>query len=519
MADGKDTRSILTILVGSHPWLANKYSSRSMLDRLEEWRTALLAEASESGLSLHEEEIFSGFKASYLRFVLSGRKKGRMKSRIVRAVEQIKKKRILARISQTQGKEEVFRSLQKGDYGVQRLVERTRLWEDAMRAFMPEISSDEVFKFFKIRYLGISNEQFRESALQRGIQNTLTYLQKKSLLRKLFINSSHPQYDQLIDLAFWRLQRRYNRLMRAVKACNQLTVSFPSCTVTQRELKRFLRHCGKTISLKKEEEMLLKLVTQFQGMTLKQLKNIHRSYLLDNRWQPVAIEKSMDTLVDLRLLEREDFQGHCYYIPTKREIWIEKVLEDWIARLRQDISIGTGEALNYLNPSFSTHTLSQIEKEDIPSATQKIWEDRGAYLKRLFINKRDPLADYLLGRKKAELDHIVNKLSLTINAHNGNTLSIPQELQQELSFYMGQELSDQDVQVFKLVYNLNITSYEQLGNIFKKANAGRIGFCLGCSLKRLCEYALIDCSKQGVYQVRPPQDSDNLRDLPIARTG
>jgi hypothetical protein len=489
------------------------------LDRLEEWRTALLAEACESGLSLHEEEIFSGFKASYLRFFSSGRKNVRIESCIVRAIEQIKKKRILARISQTLGNEEVFRSLQKGDYGFQKLVERTRLWEEAMRACVPETSSDEVFKFFKIRYLGISDEQFRESALQRGIQNTLTYLQKKSLLRRLFIDPSHPQYGELIDLALWRLQRRYNRLMRAAKACNQLTVNFPPYTVTQRELKRFLRHCEKAISLKKEDEILLKLVTQFQGMTLKQLKQIHRSCLLDNRWQPIAIEKSMDTLVNLGLLERRDFQGYCYYVPTKKEMWIEKVLEEWITGLRQYISIGTGEALNYLNPSFSTHSLSQIEKKDIPLATQKIWKDRGAYLKRLFINKRDALADYLLRRKKTELDRIVNKLSLTIDAHKGNILAIPRELQQELSFYMGQELSDQDVQVFKLIYNLNVTSHQQLGNIFKKANAGRIGFCLGCSLRRLCEYALINCSKQGIYQVHPPQNSDNLQDLPIARTG
>lgn len=78
---------------------------------------ALLAEASGSRLSLHDEEIFSGVNASCLRPLPAGRKDLRIEGRIVRAIEQIKKKRILPRLSQTQGNEDIFRSLQKGDYG------------------------------------------------------------------------------------------------------------------------------------------------------------------------------------------------------------------------------------------------------------------------------------------------------------------------------------------------------------------------------------------------------------------
>ena len=483
-----------------HPWLAIKYSSDTLLDRLEQWRARILSKAEESGLLLDEVEIFRHFKPYYLRLLSSDSKNGKVESRIISVLEQIKKQRILRRIYGQLEDQAILNGRQR-EYGLNRLEERTGLWEEMMKAQCPDISDQDMFRFFKIRYLSVSHQRFKELEIKRGIKNTLAYLDKKSRLERLFIGKSHPHYRELVNLAVWEFDRKYRSLWKAVKACKELTLNFPPIkdSTTQRELRRLLKQSRKEIT--KQEEMLYKLITYFQGMTLRQIENIYKTYLLNNKWQLINIQESMDRLVKIRLLERIGLDDDWYYIKTTKETQIERLLEDWIKRLRQDISIGTGEALSYLHPSHASHSLTHVEQEDIPLATQKIWEDRRGYLKNLYVSEKDPQGIYLLRQKRTELDQAVEKVNMTIKSYQDNTLTIPEGLQHKLSFYMDQELKKKDFEVFKLVYNLGTTSYEQLANILRKINHGRIGFYLKSSLKRLCEYRFIECSDEGIYRI------------------
>jgi hypothetical protein len=373
-----------------------------------------------------------------------------------------------------------------------------------IKAHCQGISDQDIFRFFKIRYLHVSDERFRKVEIKKGIRNTRAYLDKKSRLEGLFIRNSHPQYKALIDLPVWKFDRNYRSLLKAVKACKELRLNFPPTkrSSTQRELRHFLKRSGNRIT--KEQEMLYKLVTYFQGMTLEQIKSIYQTYLSSDGWQVIDVEESMNKLVQVGLLKRASIDDGWYYMRVTKETQIEILLENWIERLRRDISIGTGEALAHLPSSFASHSLSHIEEKDIPLATQKIWRDRRVYLKRLYVTEKDPQAAYLLKKKRSELDQAVQRVSGAVKAYQSDTLSIPETLQRKFSFYMGQELKRQDLDVLNLIYSLGTASYEQLANILRKTNKGKIGFYLRSALKRLFEYGLIEYGDQFIYQIKEP---------------
>jgi hypothetical protein len=157
--------------------------------------------------------------------------------------------------------------------------------------------------------------------------------------------------------------------------------------------------------------------------------------------------------------------------------------------------------LNYFEKSYQEYGVKKLRDTIIPQITKKILEDRKNYLEEMGIDESDPRYELFFRQKKAELKKELENFEMIMNDFKENKTEIPKEYEIEITSYSENGTKEKDTRVFWLIYKLKEASYQQLSNIYKKFNNGKIGFKLKTSLTRLSSSRLIKVSKGGLLQI------------------
>jgi hypothetical protein len=457
----------------------------------------------EQGVELTDEEILNYFHTSYFRYLANFQNNRKiLQEKINLMIHRIQKEKLLKRISSFMSKD----PLRWKQYKLDKIQKRLDTWERYVRKEVPEISEEEIFNFFRIRYLGVDDRRFETVEIPKGVRNIKNYARKKNLLEQLFITSTHPHYDTWMSLAFWEFKRRITPLFGALDRFKAQTLDFPSTSksFTKKDFARFAgEYEGDENPTALQDEMLFKLLLYFKGLTLKQMEHFTAGLDEQEKWQGFDCATSVRRLARVSLIEeKEPHNGTPFFVPASEEVLKEHVLERWIHDLRKNMSIGTGEALSYLSPNYKDHSLDILKQMDIPKATQKLMDERRKLLEMLYIYPDDPRFNRIMKMSLPEIQKRIKRITLIVDAYRQNELTIDPEWAEDIDYYAEEELSEKDVKVFKLIAQLKSTSFKQLAEIHKKMNKGKIGFSLKWSIQKLCRLGLVAEPKTNFYRIQ-----------------
>ena len=493
-------KELLSRIRDDKEWVFHKYGEKRLYDLLDLWLKAAVRECKKAGVTLTEDEILKYFHTSYFRYLANYQNNRKILiAKIQLMIDRIEKEKLLARVSKS-----LHRDSQRWkQYKLAKIQQRLDIWEKGIRDAVPGIKDEDIFAFFRIRYLGVDDHRFVKVELSKGIKNMKKFVKKKGLLNQLFITPGHPQYEEWMPLAFWEFERRIMPLFSALKRFRSQTLDFPSTSksFTKNEFSRYIQeHSDSTPAI--FDEMFFKLVLYFKGISERQLNHFLEDIHENRQWEGVQLRESIDRLTHIGLLEEKDIgEMGSYIIPAGEDVVKEHVLEKWIDNLRKKMSIGTGEALSYLSPKYRSHSLDILKQSDIPKATQKLLEDRKKMLQMLYMYPDDPRFSKVLKMSPSEITKKIRRINLIIDAYKQNNLVIDPEWEEDIDYYAEEELSEKDVKVFKLITRLRATSFKQLAEIHKRMNKGKIGFSLKWSLQKLCRLGLLTEPRTNFYRV------------------
>ena len=502
--DGFDRKKqLLSEIKKEKEWVCLKYGEERLYNLLDLWLSKSHKACREQGVKLTDDEILNYFHTSYFRYLSNFQNnRQRLDSKINLMINRIQKEKLLKKLSSCMSRD----PLRWRQYKLDKIQKRLDTWEKSIRKTIPGISEDEIFSFFRIRYLGVDDRHFETVEIPKGVRNMKNFIRKKKLLKRLSISPAHPQFDEWMLLAFWEFKRRITPLFGALNRFMSQTLDFPSTSksFTKKEFSKFARDCGVNGRLAVlQDEMLFKLILYFKGLSLKQIMQFSGNLKDEEKWLDFDYRSSIRNLLGMGLIEEKAPQnGTPFLIPAGEEVLKEHVLEKWILDLRKDMNVGTGEALSYLSPRYKDHSLEILKQTDIPKATQKLMDERKKLLEMLYIYPADPRFNRILKMSLTEIQKRIQRISTIVDAYRQNELTIDPEWEEDIDYFAEEELSEKDVKVFKLIAQLKSTSFKQLAEIHKKMNKGKIGFSLKWSIQKLCKLGLVSEPKTNLYRIQ-----------------
>ena len=505
--------------LSSRTWLTKRYSPDRIVEALQTWSDVFREEARKAGVPEDAVRSLDHFRPSYLRVSPGPSQETQFRRRARSAVEKISKRALLEKARRVPGIDglDVAR-LEKWSH--RRIASRFSEWEEAVRDAVPDLPEDEVFRFFRLRYLYLPEERFRTQAIPLGIKNTRHHHERIRVLAELGIEPGHPDYEAWLPLAEWQFHRKSRKLSQAVERFQDLSLGFPPTTdsINQRDYRRYLRICAGGDHPDSLEETLYKLVLYFGGITRPQLAGFVERAPAGSPWADVDLDEALSRLVELGLLEEQGHETEPWFIPS-RSIQTELILETWLEKLRGEIRIGTLEALDYLPTGYQRHETTVIARRDIPRATEKIMRDRRRMVAEFLIDRGDPRYPHLIAAGRREIDEKLDAFRRIAADFQEGRLEIPRYLEKQLEIFYEEDLKPGDRDVFALVVHLEKASQNQLAKIFRRFGAGRRGFALKSSLKRLCNVELLSQGADGLFAVHPSLvelEKDDVSLLPRA---
>jgi len=477
------------------PWILRKFSRDTLEGLFERWHSLVRDRAAQEGVEVDDDEIYRHLRASYLRSISSERKSADLNKKVERAIDKVKRDLLLTHLGMAGRKEMLGWKV----CGYSRLIERTVLWDRKLKSAIPDLPDEEVFRYFRKRYLQVSDRRFRQREIPKGIYMTRERRHKLDTLQRLHIEEGHPQYKWWMGLAPWEFRRKIRPLQRALKNARTFSIHFPAGKEgnTMRRYKRYLRlRVGGQIP-SPVEETIYKLILAFGGMTDRQLAGFFEKELAAVD-RDMVIEKIIARLIDFGLIEEQTREGDRYFINAAVDTDHELLLESWLHDLRNSISIGTGEALSYLPPSSEHHSIRVIREQLLPRATERIRKDREKILKDLGIEPSDPRYGDMFKQKLNDLKLERARIQKIIDAYRNNRLTIPDDFlkARRLLAYQGEA----EIHLYTLICHLGVTTYRQLARIYRIMNKGRIGFNLELSLSILSSFGLLEETVDGLYR-------------------
>ncbi|MCK4546602.1 MAG: hypothetical protein KAW17_04085 [Candidatus Eisenbacteria sp.] len=510
---GHEIQSWLEEFLSSKSWLSKRYSPKRVARALEKWVDLFREEA--EALDIPEEEItpLRYFRPSYLRLSQNRSDETRLRSRARDAAERISKWRLLRKARRTHGIEGLDTArLEKWSH--HRIAFRFSAWEKAILQAAPGLQEEEMFRFFRLRYLYLPEERFLKQAIPLGVKNTVGYHKRIALLGCLGITPDHPEYEQWLPMPEWQFQRKARKLQQALERFWNLDLGFPptSNSLNQKDYRRYLQICARGDHPEVLEEMIYKLVLYFGILTHEQLAGFLSGAPEDSPWRSYNFGSAVGTLVELGLVEEQMRDSGALYQPS-RSIQTELILETWLGKLRSQITIGTQEALDYLPAGYQRHGTSVIAGKDIPRATEKIMRDRRRMISELCIDRNDPRHSRLLGLSRRDIESRLADYRSVVQDLETHRLMIPPELEQQMDIFYEDDLKPGDRNIFALVVSLESVSLSQMSKILRRHNGSRRGFAIKSSLKRLCAVELLAEDQSGLYTLHP-----SLEDLDKTET-
>ncbi len=342
--------NLIAHLLARSPWVRDRYSPARLRRYLEKWRRALKAQGADEGLALSDEEVFRHFRVSYLRTLSSSRRRKDLQKSLLLVINRIRKDRALAQAGvDPVSQDPKARGWRQRAVGV--IEERLRLWKAGLRAAIPDLAYDDFYRYFRQRYLYVPSERFQQVEIEKGIRNTRNLQLKRTALKRLCIDTGHPQYERWNRMQLWELRRKNSKLRRAVEACRQLSLKFPPKSgVNARDCSKYLNGYSKRGRPTKHEEMLYKLILYFEGMTWGQLQFIKDKYLSTEDWRRVDLDISLNHLLNFKLLGMVDLTGRLedrYYV-GRRKYLREKIEACRVGRLEFARDVDQAELDQYL---------------------------------------------------------------------------------------------------------------------------------------------------------------------------
>jgi len=504
----KEVQEWLDEFLSSRTWLSNRYSPDRIIETLERWTAIFEDESEAAAVPLEDVAPLRFFRPSYLRLAPGQDNDDPLRRRARAAVERIGKRSLLEKARHVSGIDGLDASrLEKWSH--KRIASRFSKWEDAIREAVPGLCDEEIFRFFRLRYLYLPEDRFIRQAIPLGVKNTTEYQNRIRTLELLGIGSSHPGYEDWMGLAEWKFRRRAKKLKQAVERFRDMKLGFPPTadSINQRDYQRYLKICANGDAPDSMEEMVYKLILYFSGLTRVQLAAFLSEIPEGNPWRTYDLDGALGRLVELGLVEEQAIETGEWYLPS-RSIQTEIILETWLEKLRSEIKIGTREALDYLPAGYQRHGTTVIARKDIPRATERIMRDRRRMVSEFNIDRGDPRYARVMGLSRREIENELREYGQVTRAFETGRLALSRDLEEQLEIFLTDDLKPDDRDVFALVVNLGEASISQLGKIFRRHVGGRRGFALKSSLKRLCAVELLAENREGLYTLHP-----SLRDL------
>ena len=477
------------------PWIMRKFSRATLEGLFERWRSLVLERADQEGIEVDDDEVYRHLRASYLRSISSERKSAVLNNKVERAIDKIKRNLLLTHLGMAGRKEMLGWKV----CGYSRLIERTALWDRKLKSAIPNLPDVEVFRYFRKRYLQVSDRRFRQREIPKGIYLTRERRNKLDTLQTLHIEEGHPQYDWWMGLAPWEFRRKIRPLERALQNARTFSIHFPAGKEgnTMRRYRRYLRLRVGGRMPSPVEETIYKLILAFGGMTDRQLAGFFEKELaaVDH---DMVLEEIIARLMDFGLIEEQACEAGRHLKNAAVDTDQELLLESWLHDLRNTISIGTGEALSYLPPSSEQHSIKVIREQVLPRATERIRKDREKILKDLGIEPGDPRYGDMFKQKLSDLKMEKARIRKIIDEYRDSKLSIPEDFlkAQRLLDYQGEA----ELDLYALICHVGVTSYRQLARLYRIMNKGRIGFNLELSLSLLSSFGLLEETVDGLYR-------------------
>lgn len=499
----KDIQNWLETFQSSRTWLSKRYSPERIRSALESWAAFFRAEAEAEGLPMEGIEPLDHFRPSYLRLSLGVEHNGQLKSRARAAVQRISKHLLLEQVRQVAGNEALDAArLEKWSH--QRIASRFGAWQRAVREAVPDLPREEVFRFFRLRYLYLTEERFASQAIPLGVKNTVEYNERITVLGRLGIDAAHPEYNRWLSMAPWQFQRVAKKLEQALERFWMNRLGFPptSESINQRDYERYLKVCANGERPGLHEEMVYKLLLYFDGMTREQLIALLSRAPEGTVWRTYDLDGALAHLVELGLIEELGSDELPSYQPS-RSIQTELILETWLRKLRSQIKIGTQEALEYLPNGYQRHQMCVIAERDIPRATELIMRDRRRLVSELGIDRNDPRYQRLIGMSRREIEAEIETFRSVVQAFEKHDLGLSREIEKQFDIFFEEDLKPGDRDVFVLIVSLGTVSMSQIARILRRHGGKRKGFALKSSLKRLCSVELLSQNRNGLYSLHP----------------
>jgi len=492
-----ETNKVLEKIEKEKGWVIKRYSLQAIYKKLKLWEENLMKLGSKNELIINPDEIYKYFYMSYFRSIGSKKYESRLVSQLNSCITNIKKDRLLYKFginSEFNLDNDRWR-----EFKLERLEKRFTFWQNSIKKSLPEIDAKDVFRFFRKRYLQVAEKRFISKEIPVGIRNTKEFIKKKNKLKQLYITENHPQFEQYIKMAPWEFNRKFKTLKRALDLAQKENLNFPLTknSTNKREFFNHLKGYSPKDRPNNSEEILYKLILHFNGMTQSQIENIVYYYNLKS----ISVGKILDKLIYLELIEDNEISEDIYYTRISDSARKELVIEKWLEDLRRNISIGTGEALSYLEDNYQNYSIKKLQNDILPKTSKKILDDRREFLQKMGIDMEDPRYYHFIQQKKNELLHELKDFEDIIHDFKENNIEIPEDYKFEISSYSENGNEEKDTKVLWLIMQLNESTYTQLSNIYKNLNSGKIGFKLKASLTRLSISGLIKISKSGILHV------------------
>jgi|GEM_PF-2036377 len=500
---GKRIEVWLQRFQSSKTWLSKRYSPERIQGALEEWVEVFEIEAGAQGVPIDNIEPLEYFRPSYLRLSQGPKRRLQLRTRARAAVRRISKRKLLEHVRRVAGNE-AFDAARLEKWSHERIVSRFAAWEKALRAALPDLSEDDVFRHFRLRYLYLPEDRFHNEAVPLGIKNAQDLHGRLTALKGLGIDPQHPEYERWLSLAHWQFWRKARMLRGAADRFGDLTLGFPptSESLNQRDYHRYLSVCANGDEPNRYEEAIYKLLLYFGGVTEHQLGQILSLTPKAGPWRSFDVEPALARLVELGLVEEQNHEAQPWYQPS-RSIHTELILETWLQKLRGRIKIGTREALDYLPSGYQRHQVNVIARRDIPRATERIMRDRRRLVTEMGIDRNDPRYGNLIARGRRDIESMVEDYRRVVERFERGDLHVSHDLENQLNIFFDEDLKPDDRDVFILVVNLGRASMGQISKILRRHGGSRRGFALKSSLKRLCAVELFFEDKDGLYTLHP----------------
>jgi hypothetical protein len=288
-------------------WVKKRYSPDAILNKLKLWETNLIYFGKNHGLDIASHEVYKYFYMSYFRTLSSKKFHAKQEAQLMNCIINIKKDRLLNKVK-SNGESSLWNNNRWKEFKLERLEKRFSIWENAVKEASPDISETDVFRFFRKRYLQVTEKQFIEQEIPVGIKNTKEFIKKKEKLKLFYINDDHPHFEYYINMPPWEFNRKFNTLKNALKLFNNGKINFPLTknSTNKREFNSHLKKYPLKDRPNNQEEMLFKLILNFNGMTLKQIEQIYSGSRLD-------IRDALDKLINLEFLEEEEFGNDVFF--------------------------------------------------------------------------------------------------------------------------------------------------------------------------------------------------------------